>query len=115
MDKNNAVKHKVIGFPHLSYIYFEITMAHYFTVYNFLILLKNFFLLIFRERGREGEKSMCERYTDCLPLARPQLGHWPKTQACALSGNRTDSLESVDLLVCRLALNPLSHTSQGYR
>ena len=43
-----------------------------------------------------------------LPLTHPQLGSWPTTQACALSGNQTS-----DLLVCRLALNPLSHTSQG--
>ena len=38
-----------------------------------------------------------------------QLGTWPATQACALTGNRTG-----DLLVTRLALNPLSHTSQGH-
>lgn len=36
LDKNNVVKHKIIGFPHLSYIYFEIKMARYFTVYIFL-------------------------------------------------------------------------------
>ena len=56
LDKNNAVKHKVIGFPHLSYIYFEITMAHYFTVYNFLIffyLKKIFYLFLERGEGRE--------------------------------------------------------------
>ena len=44
----------------------------------------------------------------CLPLARPLPGTIPATQACALTGNRTS-----DLLVCRLVLNPLSHTSQG--
>ena len=38
-----------------------------------------------------------------LPLARPQLETWPSTQACALTGN----------VVHRLALDPLSHTSQG--
>ena len=27
---------------------------------------------------------MCERYNDRLPLARPQLGPWPATQASAL-------------------------------
>ena len=37
------------------------------------------------------------------------LGTWPTTQACAMIGNRTS-----DPLVCRLALSPLSHTSQGY-
>ena len=43
-----------------------------------------------------------------LPLMRPLLGIWPATQACALAGNQT-----ADPLVCRRALNPLSHTSQG--
>ena len=44
-----------------------------------------------------------------LPLACPQLGTWPATQACALTGNQTG-----DPLVHRPVLNPLSHTSQGY-
>ena len=43
-----------------------------------------------------------------LPLVHPLLGTWPTTQACALTGNQTG-----EPLVCRLALNPLSHTSQG--
>ena len=58
----------------------------------------------FRERGREGERgretSMCERYIDWSPLARPQLGTWPTTQACALTGNRT-----CDILVCKPELS----------
>ena len=56
--------------------------------------------------GREKER---ERNTNVwLPLACPQLGNWPATQACVLTGNQT-----TDPLVCRPALNPLSHTSQG--
>ena len=51
---------------------------------------------------------MYKRYIDQLPLTHPQLGTWPATQACALTGN-----QSGDLLVPRLAHNPLSHTSQG--
>ena len=43
-----------------------------------------------------------------LPLVHPQVGTWPATQACALTGNRTS-----DPLVHRLALNPLSYTSQA--
>ena len=43
------------------------------------------------------------------PLMRPLLGTWPATPACVLTGNRTGNL-----LVRRPALNPLSHTSQGY-
>ena len=41
-------------------------------------------------------------------LMPPDLGTWPATQACALTGNRTS-----DPLVHRPALNPLSHTSRG--
>ena len=48
---------------------------------------------------------MWERYINRLPLAQPQLGTWPATQACALTGNRTGDL---------LVINPLSHTSQGF-
>ena len=69
-------------------------------------------LVIFWERrgGRKKwrETSMCERYIDQLPLVPPQLGTWPATQACALTGNWTG-----DLLVLRPVLNPLSYTSQG--
>ena len=43
-----------------------------------------------------------------LPLTCSLLGTWPATQACALTGNRTGNP-----LVCRPALNPLSHASQG--
>ena len=43
-----------------------------------------------------------------LPFTWPLLGTWPVSQACALTGNRTGKP-----LVLRLALNPLSHTSQG--
>ena len=57
-------------------------------------------LLIFRERGREGERgretSMCERYLDWLP------------PTCALIGNWTS-----DFLAHRPALSPLSHIGQG--
>ena len=52
--------------------------------------------------------DVCERYIDWLPVAQPQLGTWPATQACTLTGNQTS-----DPLLHSLALNPLSHTSQG--
>ena len=56
-----------------------------------------FYLFTFREGVREGgregetkgEKHQCERHIDCLPLAHPQLGTLPATQACALTGSRT--------------------------
>ena len=44
-----------------------------------------FYLFIFRERGREGER---ERNIDVwLPLTHPLVETWPATQACALTGN----------------------------
>ena len=74
---------------------------------NFILFFKGFiYLFIFRERG--GRKKNRERNINVwLPLACPQLGIWPATQACALTGNQTS-----DPLVRRLALNPLSHTRQ---
>ena len=54
---------------------------------------------------REKER---ERNIDQLLLTCPQLGTWPAAQACALTGDQTRNL-----LICRLVLNPLSHTSQG--
>ena len=42
------------------------------------------------EGGKSGtETPMCKRYTNWLPLARPQLETWPATQVCALTGNQT--------------------------
>ena len=74
-----------------------------------------FFKILFLERGEGRERGqkhqfihVCERCIDQLLLIRPQMRTWPTTQACALIGNQTS-----DLLVCRPALKPLSHTSQG--
>ena len=75
------------------------------TVLLLLFFFLRLYLFIFIERGREGEREtlMCG-----LPLSLPLLGTWPTTQACALTGNRTGHP-----LIRRLALNPLSHSSQG--
>ena len=59
-------------------------------------------LLIFRE-GKGGRKRGRETSMGCL-LHIPTWGPGLQTQSCVLTG---------DLLVHRLALNPLSHTSQG--
>ena len=70
------------------------------------ILFLQRFYFIFRQRGREEERE--RNISVWLPLTLPLLGTWPTTQACALTGNRTN-----DPLVCRLVFNPLSHTRQG--
>ena len=49
---------------------------------------------------------MCEIHQS-VASHTPQLGAWPATQAYALTGNLT-----CNLMVHRLALNPLSHISQ---
>ena len=73
---------------------------------HFLFFL-TFYLFIFRERGREGEREG-RNINVWLSLKHPPLGTWSSSQACALTRNWNG-----DLLVCRRALNPLSHTSQG--
>ena len=67
------------------------------------------FFYLYLERGEGKEKKRERNISVWLPLAHPLLGTWPATQACALTGNRT-----VDPLVSRPALNPLSHTSQDW-
>ena len=77
------------------------------TIVEFLvgiIFFKHFIYLFLREGKGRRKRSISE----WLPLARPLLGTWTATQACILTGNQT-----CDPLVSRLALNPLSHTSQG--
>ena len=76
-------------------------------VNNFLNLFSlDLYLFIFSEgeggRKKRGETSMC-----CLSCA-PYWGTWPAAHTCALTGNQTSHL-----LVCRLPLSPLNHTSQG--
>ena len=77
-----------------------------------MIFLKDF-IYLFLETGegreKERQKHLCERETfACCLLHVLALGPGLATQACALTGNQTD-----DPLVRRLALSPLSHTSQG--
>ena len=72
----------------------------------YLFIFKRFYLFIFRERRREGEREG-EKHWCVVASHKPPLGSWSATQACALTGNRTS-----DPLIHRPALNPLSHTSQ---
>ena len=64
---------------------------------------------LFSERGEGREKESKRNIDVWLPLAHPQPETRPATQVCALIG-----IWSGDPLVHRLALNPPSHTSQGW-
>ena len=73
-------------------------------------VFKRYFLFSFRQRGREGEREE-KKYQCVVASCTPHNGEPdPTTQACALTGNQTGNP-----LVCRLVLNPLSHTSQGHK
>ena len=65
-------------------------------------------LFIYFKREEKGGRKRERDINVWLPLTCPHPGAWPATQAGALTGNETGNS-----LVCRLALNPLSHTNQG--
>ena len=87
----------------------SLSLTPSFLFYFLIFIFKRFYLFIFREQAmeEEREKQQCVRDTSisCLSHA-PLLGTWLTAQAYALTRNRTS-----DLLVCRPALSPLSHTS----
>ena len=74
---------------------------------DFFIFFKGF-IYLFLERRDKREKERERNINVWMPLVCPLQGTWPTTQACALTGNGTSNP-----LVHRLALSPLSHTSQG--
>ena len=51
----------------------------------------NFYLFIFRKRGREGERKG-EKYQCVVAFHTPPMVTWPATQACARTGNQTRDL-----------------------
>ena len=69
---------------------------------------KRFYLFIFRERGRKGEREG-EKHQCVVVSQVPPTGDLACNPGMCLTGNRTSNY-----LVHRLALNPLSHTSQGW-
>ena len=73
---------------------------------KFFLIFKKYFIYLFLGKGTEKERK--RNINVWLRLASHLLGTWSTIQACALNGNQTG-----DHLVCRLVLNPLSHTSQG--
>ena len=73
---------------------------------SFFKFFKRFYL--FLERGKRREKKRERNINVWLLFEYPLLEAWPAPQACFLTGNWTSNT-----LVCRPALNQLSHTSQG--
>ena len=53
-----------------------------------LLFFLRFYLFIFRQRGREGEREG-EKHQCMVASHTPLRGTWPTTQACALTGNQT--------------------------
>ena len=76
------------------------------------VVFFRFYLFIFRERGREGEReketSMLETSIGCFSYMI-QLGVEPTTQASALTRNQTSDL----LVYKRMMSSQLSLTGQG--
>ena len=52
------------------------------------------FIYLFLERGEGREKERERNINVWLPLMHPQLGTWPTTQACSLTGNRLATFRS---------------------
>ena len=76
---------------------------------DFLFFSFKDFIYSFLEGGEVREKERERNINVWLPPVHPPLGTWPVAQACALTGNWMGNP-----LVPRLALNPLSHISQGW-
>ena len=85
-------------------LWYKFCTKHFSCVCCIYGFFKKDFIYLFLEQkgGREGNINVW------LTPTRPLLGTWPATQVCALT-----VYPIRDPLVCRLALNPLSHTSQG--
>ena len=81
-------------------------------IFYFILFFKGFFfkdfIYLFLDRGEGREKEWERNINVWLPLAHPLQRTWLATQACAQTRNWT-----MDPLVCRPALNPLSHSNQG--
>ena len=71
--------------------------------WRFFVLFCLNFIYLFLERGKGGRETLIS----CLSCV-PRPGTEPKTQACAMTRNRT-----CDLMLCRTMPNQPSHMRQG--
>ena len=99
--KVKEVKHVVAQIFFLFLKFAQLLLSVPYSFYSFI------YLFIFRERGREGGREG-EKHQCVVASPTPPIGDLTLNPGMCLTGNGTS-----DLLVCRLALNPLSHTSQG--
>ena len=60
------------------------------TICTLFFFLKDF-IYLFLERGERRKNERHRNINVWLPLACPQLGTWPATQACALTRNQTSA------------------------
>ena len=61
--------------------------SNYYFIAIYFFFLKTLFIYLFLDRGGRREKEKERNINVCLPLVCPPPGTWPKTQACALTGN----------------------------
>ena len=99
---NKTVKSKAHGFEILRFFHLLGGPAA-----EYLSSGCSFYLFIFRERGRKKER---EGEKDQYVVAS---GTPPTRDVACNPGVCPDGNQTSDALVCRPALNPLSHTSQG--
>ena len=78
-----------------------------FPVFSLPFFFFRFYLFIFREQGREGERKG-EKHQCVVASCAPPTGDLGCNPGMCPTGNQTG-----DPLVPRPALNPLSHTSRG--
>ena len=102
--ENSDIIYIYLQFSAKAFLYIKYTgLCKFFIVFHIFT-----FISLFLERGEGREKERERNIHVWLPLMLPQVGTWPTTQACALTGNRMG-----DVSFHRPAPNPLSHTSWG--
>ena len=72
------------------------------------MIFEKILFIYFLERGVGKEKERERNINVWLPLMFPQMGNWPTTQVCALTGNPISNH-----LVYKPMLNPMIYTTQG--